>query len=284
MSDATGASPDRGSLGRPPALRRGQPRLLRRSPHPHPVHRPTGLVFQLGGGAGRPPLGRCEGGVGILLAVRDTGAPRPRTARARALGRSGGGQARGGRQGSSRKRPSCSRKPKRRRARRAMRSPNPCKRMRDNLIRAAQGVLLEADRVEGGATTLLVVGLVSFLGLRAAAGFFANARYEETVHPLAHRQEGPLRSESRQRARRRPSRPLHVSADPLPLYRFEAPSRGSRGSPSAPITTRRSPPCWRSGSTALRRPVRASSTGSRRRCRASSGCSSSSLPGRPGRW
>ena len=48
----------------------------------------------------------------------------------------------------------------------------------DNLIRAAQGVLLEADRVEGGATTLLVVGLVSFLGLRAAAGFFANARYE----------------------------------------------------------------------------------------------------------
>ena len=48
----------------------------------------------------------------------------------------------------------------------------------DNLTRAAQGLLVEAERLAAGATTLLAIGVVSFLALRVAAGLFANSRYE----------------------------------------------------------------------------------------------------------
>ena len=49
----------------------------------------------------------------------------------------------------------------------------------DNLVRAAESVLLEAERLAAGAATLVLVGAVLFLVLRIAAGFFANHRYEK---------------------------------------------------------------------------------------------------------
>ena len=49
----------------------------------------------------------------------------------------------------------------------------------DNLVRAAESTLLEAERLAAGATTLVLVGAVLFLVLRIAAGFFANPRYEK---------------------------------------------------------------------------------------------------------
>ena len=49
----------------------------------------------------------------------------------------------------------------------------------DNLVRAAEGTLLEAEHLAAGATTLIFVGAVLFLVLRIAAGFFANPRYEK---------------------------------------------------------------------------------------------------------
>ena len=49
----------------------------------------------------------------------------------------------------------------------------------DNLGRAAEAVLLEAERLDAGATTLVFVGIFLFLVLRFAAGFFANPRYEK---------------------------------------------------------------------------------------------------------
>ena len=48
----------------------------------------------------------------------------------------------------------------------------------DNLVRAAEGTLLEAERLAAGAATLFVVGFVLFLILRIAAGLFANPCYE----------------------------------------------------------------------------------------------------------
>ena len=49
----------------------------------------------------------------------------------------------------------------------------------DNLARAAQGVLLEAERAAAGATALLLAGIISFLVLRIAVGLLANSRYEQ---------------------------------------------------------------------------------------------------------
>ena len=49
----------------------------------------------------------------------------------------------------------------------------------DNLVRAAEGVLLESERLAAGAAMLVLVGAVLFLVLRIAAGFFANSRYEK---------------------------------------------------------------------------------------------------------
>ena len=49
----------------------------------------------------------------------------------------------------------------------------------ENLSRAAQETLLEAEQAVAGATTLLVVGLVLFLAIRIAAGFLANPTYEK---------------------------------------------------------------------------------------------------------
>ena len=49
----------------------------------------------------------------------------------------------------------------------------------DNLVRAAESTLLEAERLAAGATTLVIVGAILFLVLRIAAGVFANPRYEK---------------------------------------------------------------------------------------------------------
>ena len=48
----------------------------------------------------------------------------------------------------------------------------------DNLVRAAEAALLEADRLAAGATTLLLVGIGLYVVLRVLAGVFANPRYE----------------------------------------------------------------------------------------------------------
>ena len=48
----------------------------------------------------------------------------------------------------------------------------------DNLVRAAEGVLLDAERLAAGAMTLLVIGVVLFVIQRVVAGLFANSRYE----------------------------------------------------------------------------------------------------------
>ena len=49
----------------------------------------------------------------------------------------------------------------------------------DNLARAAQEMLLEADLAVGGGTTLIVIGLVMAVAVRIAMGLFANPTYEK---------------------------------------------------------------------------------------------------------
>jgi glycine betaine/proline transport system permease protein len=49
----------------------------------------------------------------------------------------------------------------------------------DNLARAAEAVLLEAEQAIGGGTGLLVLGVVLIVGVRIAMGLFANPTYEK---------------------------------------------------------------------------------------------------------
>ena len=49
----------------------------------------------------------------------------------------------------------------------------------DNLSRAAEQMLLEAELALGGGTTLMVMGLAMVIALRVAMGFFANGTYEK---------------------------------------------------------------------------------------------------------
>ena len=89
----------------------------------------------------------------------------------------------------------------------------------DNLARAAEELLLVAERLTAGATTLLVAGLVCFTGLRIAAGLFANPVYE--------RRFTRWRSDQTLPSGLRPGNALAglllvVATYPLTLYRFTA--------------------------------------------------------------